>query len=76
MGLGLVGDSASKMPCGKSVDIAGNLSAPKELVWPQSLLVPGYPGAGDANDRCINKNHLYRLSQWSSSSALNSIISG
>ena len=33
--------------------LAGDLSASKEQVWPRSLLVSGYPGARDANDRCI-----------------------
>ena len=35
--------------------LAGDLSASKEWVWPWFLIVPGYLGAGDANDRCIIK---------------------
>ena len=44
-------------PAGKSADIRGDLTASKEQVWLQSLLVPEYPGAGDANDRCIIACH-------------------
>ena len=54
-GRDFVSDLASKMPCpaGKSAYISGVLSASKERVWPWSPLVPGYPGAGDATNRCV-----------------------
>ena len=41
---------------------AGDLSASKEGVWPQSPPVPGYLGAVDANDRCIALNINHNLS--------------
>ena len=38
------------LPCG---EVGGYLSDSKEWVWSQSPLVPGYPGARDASDRCV-----------------------
>ena len=40
----------------KLAELVVDLLACKEGVWEQSLLVPGYPGARDANDRCITGN--------------------
>ena len=46
MGPGLVDYSALQ---GSRQILGGDLTASKEQVRPQSLLVPKYPGAGDAN---------------------------
>ena len=58
MGTGdFVSDSASKMPYpvlrGSRRIFAGDLSASKGRVWAPSQQKPRYPGARDANDRCI-----------------------
>ena len=41
--------------------LAGDLSVSKERVWPWFPLVPRYPGAGYANDRCINLYPTLRI---------------